>query len=124
MAPHIIDMKIKDSTAYKEAFGADKEKMPDFIKDYETEMKKRCLVKMQKGSLARHMEAPFKGASVTHLTYTDPNGKVKKELYRPIDEMFVAGLPLKTNSITHTDFAQKDVKLCKYTLNKTKPYFD
>lgn len=38
--PHIIDMKIKDVTAYKEAFSNDKEALPKFMKDHETEMKK------------------------------------------------------------------------------------
>lgn len=46
LQPHIIDMKLNDKTAYKDAFNNDQEKMPKFMKDHEEMMKKSCLKKM------------------------------------------------------------------------------
>ena len=43
---------------------------------------------MQKGSLNRHVEAPFLGKSVTHETFVDHKDKSRKELIRPIDEVY------------------------------------
>jgi hypothetical protein len=59
LQPHIINMKIKDVTAYREAFSGTKEKMPQFMKDHEDKMKKESVQKMQRGSLNRHVDAPF-----------------------------------------------------------------
>lgn len=36
-------MKIKDNTAYKEAYSNEKEAMPKFMKDHEEIMKKQCV---------------------------------------------------------------------------------
>ena len=63
--PHVIDMKIRDATAYKDAYSSGKEGIPQFVRDHEEVMKKACLSHMQKGSLARLVEVPFKGSSVT-----------------------------------------------------------
>lgn len=52
-------MKINDATAYKEAYSNDKEQTPQFIIDHDLQLKKECVIKMFRGSLNRHVDAPF-----------------------------------------------------------------
>ena len=52
---NFLNMKLKDQTTYKDTYGGGKEPLPQFVKDHEIEMKKTCVQKMQKGSLARHI---------------------------------------------------------------------
>lgn len=119
-------MKINDKTTYKETYGKSRESMPQFMREHEDEMKKTCLQKMTRGSLARHVEVPFMGKSVTHETFVSPGKTGNKEPYRPIDELFVPHqqLHMITDSENHQEYRGAKVDLCKYLLNKPKAVFD
>lgn len=80
-------MRLRDRTTYKDTYAGGREGMPKFMKDHEDKMKKQCVEKMTRGSLARYVEVPFMGKSVSHETFVNHHGKLKKELCRPIDEV-------------------------------------
>lgn len=94
------------------------------MREHEKMMKTQCVKKMQQGSLQRHVEAPFMGQSVSHETFKRPKELGSKQLCKPIDELFVAHLPLKVESIHQTEYDAKKIDMCKFTLNKKKPVFD
>lgn len=82
-----MDMKLRDRTTYKDTFAGGREGLPKFMRDHEDIMKKSCFENNTKGSLARHIEVPFMGKSVSHETFINPNGKIRKEICRPVDEV-------------------------------------
>lgn len=49
-------------------------------------MKKDCMTKMQKGSLASLEKQPFYGKSISHQTFKNP-GRVKVTASKPVDEV-------------------------------------
>ena len=88
---------------------------------------------MQRGSLNRHVDAPFQGKSVNQETYIDHHGKSRKDLVRPRDEvifltlyfqLFIPNLHMIASSVAQAEYGQKTVDRCKIKENKQKLIFD
>jgi len=81
-----IDMPFDSTSVYQKEFRDKRGEQAKFIKEGEVKMKKECMRKMQKGSLASTQVQPFYGKSQSHQTFKNP-GMVKVKQHRPVDEV-------------------------------------